>query len=122
MKSVHELTDNLIKQMPYTTSLERTKLLVEIDKIIDKPYRDYRIELNEYSVRYKATHESIYIYSKRVIDHDNLIEYINDVDIPEGYKIKVCLFKNNIGVGDYYDITRYVNEIKNKFFNRLFGR
>ncbi len=122
MKSVHELTDNLIKQMPYTTSLERTKLLVEIDKIIDKPYRDYRIELNEYSVRYKATHESIYIYSKRVIDHDNLIEYINDVDIPEGYKIKVCLFKNNIGVGDYYVITRYVNEIKNKFFNRLFGR
>lgn len=121
MKTVHELTDKLFIQMPNITALERTKLLVEVDKIIDKPYRDYRLELNSYSVRYKAKEASIYIYNRNSLNRDELVEYINDVDVPRDYKIKLCLFKNKLGDGGSYVITRYVNEVKNKFFDRVFG-
>ena len=94
MKSVHDLTNELAKSMPLSTSLEKTRLLVFIDTLYQKPYRDHRLELTVYSVRYKANNNDIYVYNKKEeLDSVNT-EYLDDVKITGDYKSRVVIRKN----------------------------
>lgn len=95
MKSVRDLTDELVNDMPLSTSLERTRLLVFIDDLYDNLYRDHRLELSMYSIRFKANDNEIYVYGKKEkIDVAN-IEYLDNVEITNDYKCK-AIIRNNV--------------------------
>lgn len=93
MKSREKLYKKLRKRLKYLTSFEKTRVLVEIDRIMTTPYRDHRVELLFYRVRYNALNKCIYIYEKR--EKDSIVdehEYLTDDDTGfEGYKYKIPL-------------------------------
>lgn len=93
MKSMDKLYKELIKYLKSITTYEKTRILVEVDRILTTPYRDHRVELLMYSVRYNARNKTIYIYRKReksdvVDEHEYLTD--NDTDF-EGYEYKISI-------------------------------
>lgn len=91
MKSMNKLYKELIKCLKYITRYEKTRVLVEVDRILTTPYRDHRVELIFYSIRYNARNKTIYIYVKNEkSDSVDEHEYLTDSDTDfEGYMYKV---------------------------------
>lgn len=96
MKSIEQLSSELNKNLSYTTSYEKTKLLVAIDRILDKPYTNHRVDLNFYSIRYKTQDKTIYVYTKAQDFTDSFdFDCIDDIDFPIDFSVKISLNKSS---------------------------
>lgn len=115
MKSILTITNELYNKMSYVTSYEKTKLLVIVDKILNKPWTNHRMELNYYSLRYKAEDKKIYLYSKQykfaeMYDFDDNV----DMDFPTDFSVYINLdskFEQEVSM-----ISRLINRISNIIF------
>lgn len=93
MKNMDKLYKEIRKYLKSVTTYEKTRILVEVDRILTTPYRDHRVELLMYSVRYNARNKTIYIYKKKerseIVDEH---EYLTDPDTNfEGYDYKISI-------------------------------
>ena len=75
---------------------EKTKLLVAIDRILDKPYTNHRVDLNFYSIRYKTQDKTIYVYTKTQDFTDSFdFDCIDDIEFPIDFSVKISLNKSS---------------------------
>lgn len=115
MKSVYELTDEIIFNTTLISSFDKTKILVFTSYILDKPYRSHRLELKMYSIRYKASDNYIYIYNKYNNDINEDIDCLDDFDITTDYNVKISIKKNIKDVKVLlYKIKKFIKKIKSK--------
>lgn len=123
MKSIHELSNELIEHMPLTTSYDHTKILVFVSYIIDKPYRYHRLELKFYSIRYKAHDNIIYVYNKYFEMAEEVeTDCMDEVDITDEYSAKIYIRKSIKDAESElnYRISRLFNRIKQKIIDWIF--
>ena len=96
MKSIAQISSELNKNLSYITSYEKTKLLVVIDRILDKPYTNHRVDLNFYSIRYNTQDKTIYVYTKTQDFTDSFdFDCIDDIDFPIDFSVKISLNKSS---------------------------
>lgn len=91
MKSRENLYKNLRKILAQLTSYEKTRVKVEVDRILTTPYRDHRVELLFYSIRYNSLSKTIFVYEKGEKDINiDEHEYLTDSDTNiDGYSFKI---------------------------------
>lgn len=95
MKSVQSLTVEITRNLNHISSFENTKVLVMMDKISRKPWANHRLELNYYSVRYKAEEKTIFIYSKPYEYDDSFDFDTNDIiEFPIDFNAKITTDSN----------------------------
>lgn len=96
MKSIQCLAEEITKNLNHVTSYESTKILVMMDKLYRKPWTNHRLELNYYSVRYKAEDKTIFIYSKPYEYDDSFDFDTNDImEFPVDFNVKINIKSNN---------------------------
>lgn len=92
MKSINQIATEISNNLVCVTNYEKTKLLVIIDRIVEKPYANHRMELNFYSIRYKAEDKNIYVYNKAYEFDDNFdFDYIDNIDFPTDFSVKIIV-------------------------------
>lgn len=92
MKSINQLATEISNNLIYITNYEKTKLLVVINRIIERPNSNHRVELNFYSIRYKAEDKNIYVYNKVCEFDDNFdFDYIDNIEFPNDFSVKVIV-------------------------------
>lgn len=67
MKSIRTINNKAVKYMNKLTSFEKTKLIVEIDRILEAPYRSHSLDLVYYYVYYEPEKKCIYVLEKQYI-------------------------------------------------------
>lgn len=92
MKTVSTVSNELNSKLSYITSYDRTKILILVDRVLSKPYSNHRLELNFYSIRYKAVDKQIYVYNKAYDFTDNFdYEGLDNFDFPNDFSIKITI-------------------------------
>lgn len=92
MKSVNQISTELSNNLSSITSYDKTRILVLCSRIIDKPYTNHRLELNYYSIRYKASDKMVYVYGKNFGSDDNYdFDYVNEIEFPIDFSVKVIV-------------------------------
>ncbi len=96
MKSIDQISSELNNNLSFITSYEKTKLLVAIDRVLDKPYTNHRVDLNFYSIRYKTQDKTIYVYTK-IQDFTDSFDFdcIDDIEFPIDFNVKISLNKSS---------------------------
>ena len=92
MKSINQLATEISNNLIYVTNYEKTKLIVVINRILERPNANHRVELNFYSIRYKAEDKNIYVYNKVYEFDDNFdFDYIDNIEFPNDFSVKVIV-------------------------------
>lgn len=97
MKSIDQITNEIVNHAVFTTSYERTKIIVIVSRILDKPWMNHRLELNLYSIRYKASDKTIFVYGKTYeFDENYDFDYIDEIEFPTNFNVKIIVEKNTL--------------------------
>lgn len=92
MRSINQIATEISNNLVYVTNYEKTKLLVVVNRILEKPYTNHRVELNFYSIRYKADDKNIYVYNKVYEFDDNFdFDYIDNIEFPNDFSVKIIV-------------------------------